>query len=192
MKRAAKPTTPDRELFAAYKKFAVVEARMKAADTRAAKAGSLGKSTKAQKRAFAKWERLVSRAHYAARDWVVWPAVTIDGMLLKIQVAKSEGLITAPMLGALECDLERLRDGTPDAKLIRLCDEAAHLAKIFNARAVKSGNLRGGRRDASSRRTAAAERAFNVAQRRAFAIPATLSLCGVTQDRDARRSVIRP
>jgi hypothetical protein len=74
----------DAAVVAAYRKFEIAHAAMRAANTPTAKAGDLGKGVK-EKNAFKKWNRCADNAYRAAALVVTCPSSTLSGMLLKIK-----------------------------------------------------------------------------------------------------------
>lgn len=77
----------DRELQKAYRVFERAYTAMKTADTKEASAGSGLSATPEQTTAHKAWEKASEKAFKAAHAVMVTPCSTIEGMLLKIQVA---------------------------------------------------------------------------------------------------------
>jgi len=86
-KRKNTTKTADAELFKRHDAFAKSYARMKKCDTPAASRGSLASSTKQERAAFHKWERVSGEASEKARAVIDAPAFTLEGMLMKLHVA---------------------------------------------------------------------------------------------------------
>jgi len=87
--RAATLPAADRELFAAYLKFAAAYQKAMEADAAPGRdKGSVDSGTPEQKKAYRKWERALSRSDNLVHRFVAMPANTIEGMPLKIQVAR--------------------------------------------------------------------------------------------------------
>ena len=124
-------------MFAAYQTFAAAYQKVKDVNDAPGRDGGSGKSpTPEQKKAHQKWERALERSDKLALDFAVMPAKTIEGMLLKIQVAgwrmdylgkRFKPLIVGPdwtlndpdfadeelcLLASLRDDLRRLRQAT--------------------------------------------------------------------------------
>jgi hypothetical protein len=90
MARAKRKNTikiADTELFKLHDAFAKSYAKMKKHDTPAASRGSGPKSTKQERAAFRKWERISSEAFDKARAVLDAPAFTLEGMLMKFHMA---------------------------------------------------------------------------------------------------------
>jgi len=97
-------TPGDERLWSLYDKFESAYDRMQALDTPEAMAGSGPNATPPEKVAHKKWERAGNAAFRAARRVLGEPAVTGDGLLLKIHAAGFEfdakcGTFTMPYRG---------------------------------------------------------------------------------------------
>ncbi|MEY9465832.1 gas vesicle protein [Bradyrhizobium ottawaense] len=99
-----RPSSGDDRLWSLYAEFERAYNRMKALETSEASAGSGRDATPEQKAAHRQWERACSRAFRAARRVMAEPALTGNGLLMKIHVAGFEldtakGTFTMPYRG---------------------------------------------------------------------------------------------
>lgn len=81
--------TGDARIWKLHDEFCREYAKLKKLDTREASAGSAAKAPASARRAFKKWEDQLSVTDRAARRIAASRAFTLDGMLMKIQVAGS-------------------------------------------------------------------------------------------------------
>ena len=95
----------DERLWSLYDKFERAYFRVNELDTPASRVGSLSSATPKEKKAQNQWARAADAAFRAARRVLAEPALTGDGLLMKIHVAGFEfdaarGTFTMPYEGA--------------------------------------------------------------------------------------------
>ena len=86
-KTMANAKTADADLFKLHDKFCAAYQKMKRFDIPGSSAGSLPKATKQEKALHRKWEGAANVAFEKARAVISAPAVTLEGMLMKLHVA---------------------------------------------------------------------------------------------------------
>jgi hypothetical protein len=86
-KNTIQAKNPDAELFKLHDQFRVAYQKMKKDDTPRASNGSLSSGTKEEKRLHRKWTAAADIAFERGRAVMEAPALTLEGMLMKLHVA---------------------------------------------------------------------------------------------------------
>lgn len=124
----------DEVLWSLYDKFERAYFRMKLLDTPESREGTLSTSTPEAKKAHKKWERAGNAAFRAGRRVLAEPALTGDGLLMKIHVAGFEfdaqaGTFTMPYRGLQTQDWRPSRFSPDEAHFIVSIGEDLKRAK---------------------------------------------------------------